>query len=58
VLLVADFNVRLTVWSLVERKATYLPGPKHAAKGLSFSPRGDQLAVLEVGNNESIPLPD
>lgn len=48
VLLVADFRVRLTVWSLVERKPTYLPGPKHYDRGIAFSPRGDQLAVLEV----------
>jgi hypothetical protein len=48
VVLVADFCVRMTVWSLVDRKCTYLPGPKHAAKGIAFSPRADQLAVLEV----------
>lgn len=48
-LLVADFRVRLTVWSLVERKASYLPGPKFYDKGMAFSPRADQLAVLEVG---------
>jgi hypothetical protein len=49
VLLVADFRVRLTVWSLVERRPIYLPGPKFADRGIAFSPRGDQLAVLEVG---------
>ncbi|KAF6261305.1 quinon protein alcohol dehydrogenase-like superfamily [Scenedesmus sp. NREL 46B-D3] len=47
VVLVADFCVRMTIWSLVDRKCTYLPGPKHAAKGVAFSPRADQLAVLE-----------
>jgi hypothetical protein len=41
--------VRLTVWSLVERRPIYLPGPKFADRGIAFSPRGDQLAVLEVG---------
>lgn len=48
VLLVADFRVRLTVWSLVERKPIYLTGPKFADRGIAFSPAGDQLAVLEV----------
>lgn len=48
VLLVADFAVRMTVWSLVDSKCTYLPGPKFAAKGWAFSPRADTLAVLEV----------
>ncbi|WIA32488.1 hypothetical protein OEZ86_003307 [Tetradesmus obliquus] len=47
VVLVADFCVRMTIWSLVDRKCTYLPGPKHASKGIAFSPRADQLAVLE-----------
>lgn len=46
--LVADFCVRMTIWSLVDRKCTYLPGPKYASKGLAFSPKADQLAVLEV----------
>jgi hypothetical protein len=50
VVLVADFCVRMTVWSLVDRKCMYLPGPKQAAKGIAFSPRADQLAVLEVGS--------
>lgn len=56
VLLVADFRVRLTVWSLLERKATYLPGPKHYDKGMAFSPRRDQLAVLEVSSKNHLQL--
>lgn len=46
--LVADFCVRMTVWSLVDRECTYLPGPKFAGKGMAFSPQGDLFAVLEV----------
>jgi hypothetical protein len=49
ILLVADFCVRMTVWSLVDRRCTYLPGPKHATKGLVFDPAGGAMAVLEVG---------
>ncbi|GBF93064.1 hypothetical protein Rsub_05675 [Raphidocelis subcapitata] len=47
VLIVADFSVRLTVWSLVDRRCSYLPGPKHAARGLAFDPAGRRMAVLE-----------
>ncbi len=49
VLIVADFGVRMTVWSLVDRRCAYLPGPKHAARGLAFEPEGGCMAVLEVG---------
>ncbi|KAF8071311.1 WRAP73 [Scenedesmus sp. PABB004] len=46
-LLVADFCVRMTAWSLADRSCAHLGGPKHASRGVAFSPRGDQLAVLE-----------
>lgn len=48
VLLVADFCVRMTVWSLQQRSCSHLPGPKHPTRGLAFSPAGNTLAVLEV----------
>jgi hypothetical protein len=48
VLLVADFGVRLTVWSLVDRRCSYLPGPKATSRGLAFSPCGNTLAVLQA----------
>ena len=48
ILLTADFNLRLSVWSLVDQSCQYLRGPKHAAAGLAFSPDGAQLAVLHV----------
>ena len=48
ILLTADFNLRLSVWSLVDQSCQYLRGPKHAAAGLAFSPDGTQLAVLHV----------
>eukprot|EP00879_Flechtneria_rotunda_P025966 GHRR01027631.1.p1 GENE.GHRR01027631.1~~GHRR01027631.1.p1 ORF type:complete len:252 (+),score=27.62 GHRR01027631.1:261-1016(+) len=47
VVLIADFCVRMTIWSLVDRKCRILPGPKHISKGVMFSPKADQLAVLE-----------
>ena len=48
VLLVADFQIRMTVWSLKARAAIYVRGPKHAERGLAFSPDGSRLAVAEV----------
>lgn len=47
-LAVADFSLRITVWSLTDRRCTYLRGPKHGQRGLAFSPEGGHLAVLEV----------
>ncbi|GLC72039.1 hypothetical protein PLESTF_001197600 [Pleodorina starrii] len=53
VLAVAEFGVRLTVWSLTDRKCVYLRGPKHAGgggergRGMAFSADGAHLAVLE-----------
>ena len=55
VLLVADFSVRITIWSLVDRKCTYLPGPKFTSKGICFAPQGNALAVLEVGSLQGSP---
>ncbi|KAL6780004.1 hypothetical protein ACKKBG_A14630 [Auxenochlorella protothecoides x Auxenochlorella symbiontica] len=47
VLLVADFCIRLSVWSLVGQTCLQLQGPKHAHAGLAFSPDGLQLAVAQ-----------
>ncbi|KAI8472330.1 MAG: WD40-repeat-containing domain protein [Monoraphidium minutum] len=47
VLLVADFCVRMTAWGLASRRCSYLPGPKHAAKGVAFDAGGGRMAVLE-----------
>ncbi len=50
ILLTADFNVRLSVWSLVHQSCVYLRGPKHAQAGLAFSPDGRLLAVAHVSS--------
>lgn len=44
---VADFNIRLTVWSLVNKSSTYLKAPKFPSKGLTFSPDGGFMALAE-----------
>ncbi|KAL6747478.1 hypothetical protein V8C86DRAFT_2908902 [Haematococcus lacustris] len=47
VLALAQFNIRLTVWNLMDRRCTYLRGSKHSDKGMAFSKDGRMLAVLE-----------
>ena len=42
---------RITVWSLTSKSFVYISGPKHAAKGLKFSPDGKYMAVAEVLSN-------
>jgi hypothetical protein len=48
ILIVAEFCVRMTVWNLVDRRCSYLPGPKHTTRGLSFHPADSTMVVLEV----------
>lgn len=48
ILVTADYQIKATVWSLVDKKCVYLKGPKFADKGLAFSPDGQHLAVAEV----------
>mmetsp|Transcript_17342 Transcript_17342/g.33382 ORF Transcript_17342/g.33382 Transcript_17342/m.33382 type:complete len:435 (-) Transcript_17342:1765-3069(-) len=47
IITVADFNIRLTVWSLVNKSSTYLKAPKFPSKGLTFSPDGGFMALAE-----------
>ncbi|GIL47177.1 hypothetical protein Vafri_4066 [Volvox africanus] len=47
VLVVAEFGLRVAVWSLTNRKCVYLRGPKHVDRGMAFSTDGAHLAVLE-----------
>lgn len=48
IILVADFQIRLTIWSLVNRSCLHINGPKFADRGLGFSPDGSVMALLEV----------
>lgn len=41
-------HCRITIWSLTTKSFVYISGPKHAAKGLKFSPDGKYMAVAEV----------
>ncbi|KAL0217988.1 hypothetical protein RCL1_008836 [Eukaryota sp. TZLM3-RCL] len=46
IITVADFQLRLTVWSLISRSGQYIPFPKYSNQGVAFSPDGSMLAVL------------
>ena len=48
VLLTSDFMVKLSVWSLTDQSCKQLPPSKHPKAGVSFSPDGTHLAILEV----------
>jgi hypothetical protein len=44
---VADFQMHISVWSLVDRSVSYIRRPKHKATGIAFSHDGTRLAVAE-----------
>ena len=51
---------RITIWSLTTKSFVYISGPKHAAKGLKFSPDGKYMAVAEVlmgAHDTHVPVP-
>ena len=48
IIVTADFQIRMTIWSLTERTCIHVKGPKYPCKGLGFSPEGDMMAVAEV----------
>ena len=47
VLTVADFNVRCSVWSLLDKSCVYLRAPKYGDAGIQFSPNGKFILVAE-----------
>lgn len=47
VITVSDFQLRLTIWSLVDEKVSYIKSPKHHDKGLSFTSNGKFMALAE-----------
>ncbi|CAD7696704.1 unnamed protein product [Ostreobium quekettii] len=50
ILVTAEFQIKATVWSLVDKACVQLAGPKFADAGLAFNPDGTQLAVAERNN--------
>lgn len=48
ILLTADFQIKATIWSLVDRKCVYIKGPKFSDKAIDFDKDGEKLVVAEV----------
>ena len=47
VITVWDFQLRLTIWSLVDQNVFYIKSPKHHNKALSFTSNGNFMALGE-----------
>ena len=47
VLTVSDCKLRLTIWSLTDKSVQFIQYPKHADRGVDFSPDGKLMAVLQ-----------
>lgn len=46
--LVADFQIRASIWSLLDRKCVIINRPKFADKGITFRSDGRVMAMLHV----------
>ena len=55
IILVADFQIRMTIWSLVKRTCLHINGPKFADRGFGFSPDGSMMALIEVCKSRKLP---
>lgn len=47
ILTMADFHLRLTLWSLVNKSVSYIKYPKLTQDGLDFTPDGQYMALAE-----------
>jgi len=47
IITVSDFQLRLTIWSLVDESVSYIKNPKHHDKGISFTSNGKFMALAE-----------
>ena len=55
ILITNDFNARMSIWSLIDKSTIYINGPKFKEKGLTFSPNGYFMALIEkIDKNDSI----
>lgn len=52
VLIINDFNVRMSIWSLVDKSTVYINGPKFGDKGIAFSSNGYFMALAERKDNK------
>ena len=55
VLTICNNNLKLSIWSLVNKTITYIPMPKYAKKGVSFTSNGHFMALaINTTPNDSI----
>jgi hypothetical protein len=47
ILTISSFNVRLTIWSLIDRSNCYIVYPKFADRGITFTSNGAFMALAE-----------
>ena len=50
VLVVADFQIRLSIYSMFGEPVHILRGPKNVNRGMDFSPNGELLAYAEASS--------
>ncbi|XP_028394144.1 WD repeat-containing protein WRAP73-like [Dendronephthya gigantea] len=50
ILSTAEFQIRITLWSLIDKSVSYFEHPKHANKGLDFTKDGLYMALAERRN--------
>ena len=55
VLTICNNNLKLSIWSLVNKTITYIPMPKYAKKGVSFTSNGHFMALaIQTTPNDSV----
>jgi WD40 repeat protein len=47
ILTVCDFNVKMTIWSLIDKSTCHINFPKYADKGVGFTSNGYFMALAE-----------
>lgn len=47
-----EFNIKLTIWSLIDKSLKYINYPKYARKGLSYTTNGNFMALVERINSK------
>jgi len=47
IITISQFQLKLTVWSLIDRSVSYIKNPKHSDRALSFSSDGKFMALAE-----------
>ena len=54
IITVSELEVRLSIWSLVDKSVSHIPAPKHGNRGLSFSHDGRFMGLCERGRKDRV----